>query len=147
MAAAISLPDCLQVMYTLNDMATPHVTLKVANGGEAKTLGSMIKRSLAMNWTPTRQKNLLYSPSTETYMIAQSSCFCILKNASFPTAESTTKDCARCKSNHKTIVHTTRGVKTFIDSSSFTLSAHRLQGLPQILNTPYSTNGRINSNP
>lgn len=86
MAAAISLPDCLQVMYTLNDMATPHVTLKVANGGEAKTLGSMIKRSLAMNWTPTRQKNLLYSPSTETYMIAQSSCFCILKNASFPTA-------------------------------------------------------------
>lgn len=73
-AAAISLPDGLQVMYTLSDTAAPHVTLKVANGGEAKALGPMIKRCLAAtDWIPTQHTHLLYSPSTQTYMIAHSS--------------------------------------------------------------------------
>ena len=39
--------------------------------------------------------------------------------------------------NNQTIVHTTHGVKAFLDSNAFTLSAHRIQGLQQLLNKPH----------
>lgn len=39
--------------------------------------------------------------------------------------------------SNQTIVHTTHRVKAFLDSNAFTLSAHRVQGLQQLLSKPH----------
>ena len=73
-AAAVLLPDSLEPLYALTHTSAPHITLKVANEGEAKNLGPMVKRCLAAcDWTPTQNNHLRFSPSTQTYMIAHSS--------------------------------------------------------------------------
>ena len=69
-AAAVSLPASMEILYALSDTSPPYITLQVTNGGEAKNLGPMVKRCLmAGDWSPTQNKNLRYSPSTQTYMI------------------------------------------------------------------------------
>ena len=44
---------------------------------------------------------------------------------------------SRVTMSNQTIVYTTHGVKAFLDSNSFTLSAHRYQGLQQLLDKPH----------
>ena len=69
-AAAVSLLSSMEMLYALSDTSVPHITLQVANGGEAKNLGPMVKQCLlACDWSPTQNKHLRYTPSTQTYMI------------------------------------------------------------------------------
>ena len=58
-AAAVSLQASIEMLYALSDTSAPHITLQVANEGEAKNFGPMVKRCLvACDPSPTQNRNL-----------------------------------------------------------------------------------------
>ena len=73
-AAEVQLSEELEMIYALGATAAPHITLKVAQEGDARNLGPMVKRAReATDWIPTQCSKLHYSPKFDVYRIEQHS--------------------------------------------------------------------------
>ena len=69
-AAAITLTSDLQMWYEMSGSASPHVSLALHAGHQAKELGQMVKTLVTLtDWQPTQIPRLFVSPSTRAYRI------------------------------------------------------------------------------
>ncbi|XP_034090007.1 uncharacterized protein LOC117558119 [Gymnodraco acuticeps] len=69
-AASVELSDEQLYWYRLSAESTPHITLAIRKGYEAKELGPMVKTLLEVeDWEPTQIAALTYSPSHRAYRL------------------------------------------------------------------------------
>ncbi|XP_023256299.1 uncharacterized protein LOC111650621 [Seriola lalandi dorsalis] len=69
-ASAVMLPEYRKSWYKMSNTATPHISLALHAGHQAKELGPMVKKALTLtDWQPTQIPRLFISPSTHMYRI------------------------------------------------------------------------------
>ncbi|XP_073682678.1 uncharacterized protein [Garra rufa] len=69
-------PVCLTAeqegWYMMRESAAPHISLALHSMHEARELGSMTKRLLAVtDWEPTENRQLYYSPSADSFKVVE----------------------------------------------------------------------------